>query len=236
MKRVAFIGASCAWAAANCSDEILDGLIDATNEFGYFRVAVREHIKALKHIETATAENLKANTAKALNLINFAVVRETGALESIREIYSGSPEAKIKLNNHIQQWNLYTKSLKSQIIGYAKIKAKQLKVKAPKEDKPSAREKKYSKIVPSIHPDVKGKEFRLTRSSGYRAYLEEYPDFLKDLKLNRSQTSAVLNFINGKRSITTIRNRVTAETDRELSFETLVGYLDVLKLLNLINY
>ena len=236
MKRVAFIGAACALAAANCSDEILSGLIDATNEFGYFRVAEREHIKALKHIETATAENLKSNTTKALNLINFAVVRETGALESIRDIYSGSAEAKIKLDNHIQQWDLYTKSLKSQLLGYAKIKAKQLKVKAPKEDKPSSQEKKYSKIIPSIHPEVKGKEFRLTRNRSYTEYLREHPDFLKDLQLNRSQTGAILNFINGKRSITTIRNWVTAETDREISFETLVGYLDVLKSLNWVNY
>ena len=212
------------------------GLVEEVSEFGYSRIAEREHPRALRYIESATAEDLHTETAKALNLTDFAVTREIGAIESIRDIYSGSLSAKQKVNGRIQQWELYRKSLESQILGFAAVKAKILNTKAPKKPKLSRQERKYAKIVPAIHPEKKGKEFYPTRSEAYRKYMENHPDALKALELNRSQTGAILNFVNGKRSITTIRNYVMAETDRDGSLESVAAYLDIMKAIDWIDY
>jgi len=236
MKRVAFIGAACAWVAANCTDDVLDGLCDAVSEFGYSRVAEREHPRALRYLESATDQNLNEETFKAFNLINFAVERELGALRTIGEIYSGTPSAKKRLDNRIKQWQLFGKSLTSQILEYAAVRAKTLMVKAPRKPKMSSQERKYSSIVPSIHPNVKGKAFNLTRSDEYVLYMEENPDALKNLKLNRSQTGSILNFVNGERSMTTIRNWVLAETNRELSVENVASYLKILMKIEWVDY
>ena len=97
-------------------------------------------------------------------------------------------------------------------------------------------EKKYSKIFPKIHSKIKGKEFRLTRSQVYLDYLKKNPDSLKNVKLDRGQTNSILNFINGKRSITTIYKNVNAETGKETSMENIKNYLDILKSMNWIDF
>ncbi|GAG05849.1 unnamed protein product, partial [marine sediment metagenome] len=90
-------------------------------------------------------------------------------------------------------------------------------------------EKQYSHIFPAIHPDIKGKEFYIEDSDSYEEYMGKNPDALKELKLDRNQKRSILNFINGKRSITKIRNWVIAETENDLDFKTLTKYLDFLK-------
>jgi len=42
MKRIAFVGAAAAWAAVQCSDEVLPGLLDAASEFGWARITSNE--------------------------------------------------------------------------------------------------------------------------------------------------------------------------------------------------
>ena len=162
MKRVAFIGAACAWTAAHCSDEVLDGLLDVTSEFGYARIAEREHVKALNYIEEAGADELAAAAEKAFNLINFAAEREISALHSIAEIYTASENAEEKLKNRVAQWELYKKSIHSQLLAYSALKAEQLGIRAPQIPELTNDEKKYDRVVPSIHPEVKGAEFSLS--------------------------------------------------------------------------
>ena len=138
MKRVAFIGAACAYAAALCTDEVLPGLLDAASEFGYSRIAEREHIKALRYVDGATKDNLNVETQKALNLIQFAAEREIEAVRSIEAIYSESSFAKTALSNRIKQWDLYGQSLASQVLKYAEVKARQFGVAIPKKAKKNA--------------------------------------------------------------------------------------------------
>jgi hypothetical protein len=236
MKRVAFIGAACAYVAANCTDEVLSGLLVATTEFGYSRIAEREHPKALQLLDSATENDLNIAYNKALNLINFATTREISAVESIKEIYTHSDEAKKEVNNRVQQFKLFLKSIQNQLIEYGKIKAKQLQTDSPTRSKPTSLEKKYSKIIPTIHPNIKGKEFRLTRSQIYLDYLKKNPDSLRNLGLDRNQTASILNFINGQRSITTICKHVNAETGKETALENVISYLDILKSMKWIEF
>ncbi|MCX6574848.1 MAG: M28 family peptidase, partial [Candidatus Aminicenantes bacterium] len=116
MKRVAFIGAATAWAAANCTDEMLAGLLDAVASFGYARVGKRELPAAYRSINAADAKTLVAAVKRAVNLAQFACGREAEAVASIRDIYSGSSPAGQLVNNYKAQWEMYGKSLGGQIL------------------------------------------------------------------------------------------------------------------------
>jgi len=236
MKRVAFIGAACAYAAAYCSDDVLPGLIDAASEFGYSRVAEREQAKALRLIETANTETLNQNTALAYTMVNFAAEREIGAVESIREVYTNSPAAQTKVANRVRQWELYKESLGELVLEYAKIKGKEIGAKAPGKPKMTSAERRNDKIVPSLHPDVKGTQFRLIRSEGLMEYLRANPEKLPELGLSIMHANTILNYVNGSRSITKIRDCTAAETMRSIPVESVAGFLDILKSLNIVEY
>ncbi|MFH1943879.1 MAG: M28 family peptidase [bacterium] len=229
MKRVAFIGAAMAYAAANCTDDVLKGLLDDVSAFGYERMGKREIPEAMRMIDRADAKDFQSAFVKAHNLVRFAAERETGAVGSTEEIYSGSEDAERLLHARVKQWELYGEGLENSIVEYGRVRASDLGVKFTGKPKPIAEEKTYARVIPSIHADVKGQEFYVERSPRFEAYRKEHPDVLKDVKLNRFQTTAILNFVNGKRSVTDIRNAVVAETGRDLSFDALMAYLNVLK-------
>jgi len=228
MKRVAFIGAAAAWAAANCTDEVLTGLVDATSEFGYARVAERDLPRALGAVEGAGPAALEGAVARALNVADFAVDREVGALRSIEDIYSGSAQARAVVSSRVQQWELYRAGLKAQIAGYAKVKG-YVPAKAAKPAKPTALESRAQAMVPAFDPAVKGRQFSLTAFPAWTAHLKEHPEALKALGLTPQVGNSILNYVNGKRTAATIRNYVAAETGQDVSLESVLGYLDLVR-------
>jgi len=232
MKRVAFIGASMAWAAANCQDAVLEDMLDAVNTFGYQRIGKRELPQALSFLEKAEAPELQKATSRALNLVSFAVEREIGALRSLDDLDDDSPQARAAIDQRIRQWVFYLDGLNDQILRYGRLKAAKLNTAAPKMPRLSSEEKKFDRIVPKLHVDVKHMDFGWERSDRFTAHLKEHPDAVKELKINRTLQRSIQNFINGERSITKIRNCVIAETGMELSFAQLTGYLDLLKKLD----
>ena len=124
MKRIAFVGAAAAWAAVQCTDEVLPGLLDVTSEFGWARIAGNELPRALGMIESATQETLNTQSTQAQNLLRAAVEREIGALRSTEAIYTGSVAAVQMVNNKVALWQGYGASLNDLVANSAKIKAK----------------------------------------------------------------------------------------------------------------
>jgi len=227
MKRVAFIGAAAAWAAANCTDDVAQGLVDAVSEFGYSRVAERDLPRALGYVEAARQDSLDKALARALNVVDFAVDREVGALRSIEEIYSGSPAARASVSNRVQQWELYRVGLKSQVGGYATVRGYEPPKRA-KPAKPTPLEARAQARVPAFHPAVKGRQFALNAFPAWTAHLKEHPDALKALALTPQLGNAILNYVNGRRSAAAIRNYVAAETGQDVPLEGVVGYLELM--------
>jgi len=229
LKRVAFIGAACAWAAANCADEIVGKLAEVTSDYGYARIAGRELPRSMARLEQADARTLAAEAVHATNLADYGARREMLALQSIREVYSASPQAQKAVDNRIRQWELYKTGLRSQVMAYAAFRAVQLSVQLPKEMEPTAALKKYLGVIPAIAPAVKGREFSLGRNEQYSAYMKENPEALKKLGLTAQQAAAVMNFVNGKRSIAEIGNDAAGELDEDVLIEGVAGYLELLK-------
>jgi hypothetical protein len=236
MKRVAFIGAACAWVAANCTDDVLKPLLNEVSDYGYKRVGERELPQALKLVDKAKTKSFQEDLGKALNLAAFAVEREIGALRSLLEILSGSEEAARNIEDRIEQWEYYGEGIEEQILKYGALRASRLNMEAPIKPDPTDEDIQYSKVVPDFHSDVKGVEFYLERTDQYREYIKENKDAMKKIRLDRNQQRSIQNFINGKRSVTEIRNAVLADTGRDLPFERLVAYLEMLKELNWVDY
>lgn len=235
MKRVAFIGAAMAWAAANCTDTVVRPLLDAVSGFGYERVAARELPRALRYVQVADAAGLAVAIERATNLVNVAIDREVGALRSVEQIHTGSAEAKGAVNDVVQQWELYRAGLVSQVQGYAKARAAALGVKLPVEKRQAAggRGKSDSTAataarVPKLAAAVKGKEFSLNSWPAWTAYLKANPEALKKTGLAPAQATTVLNYVNGQRTLQQIRNAVAAETGQELTLEAVASYLGLL--------
>ncbi len=229
MKRVAFIGAAVAWAAANCTDDVLEGLLKTVSAFGYARIGKRDLPRALEAIGAADRKDLQKALDEALNLVSFSVTREAGAVGSVEDIYSGSKKAQEVLALHLKQWDLYGASLENQIRQVAAFRAAQLNLSPPAPTPPAQEEKPYTRLIPDLHPDVRAKEFSLERSEMYGKYVEAHPDALKDLKLSSSQRRSILNFINGRLPLTTIRKWAGAETGTTISFEAFLRYIRFLE-------
>ncbi len=229
MKRVAFIGAAAAWAVADCNDEVLAGLLEAVSAFGYARVGKRELPRALQMIADAGAEDLQRALDRAINLSGFAADREGRAVKSVEEIYSGSRKAREILALYAKQWDLYKVAIARQVTESAAFRAAQLGVTAPMPSPLPAEEQRVASVTPSLQSDVKLKEFSLEGSDRYKKYVEANPQALKELKITAAQSRAVLNFIDGRRTLPVIRRSAEAETGTDIDFREFLRFIDFLK-------
>jgi len=229
MKRVSFIGAASALVAADLTDERLPTLLDVVSEFGYARVAERGLPAAMRLLEGADASELQVALNDALNTINAAVDREVGALESVREIYTGSAASSTGVDNRVAQWESYREGLINQVMDYGRVRAQTLGTSAPRQSRPTREARRYANVIPGIHPDVQGQQFYLNRFDAFDRYSEQHPDAVSSLGLDYNQTRWILNFVNGQRSVTEIRNRAAAMAGHDLTIQQVVGYLGILQ-------
>jgi Peptidase family M28 len=225
MKRVAFIGAAAAWAAANCDDDVLPRLLEAVSAFGYARVGRRELPRAMQLIADAGAEELGKARDRALDLIAFATDREKTAIESVREVYTGSARARAVLTDHIRPWEIYGAALARQVRAFAALRARTLGTRAPAGRALSGAEARAGAAVPALAPGIRGREFTLEGSERYKKYVEAHPEAVKALKLTPAQRRAVLDFIDGRRPATLVRRGAEIETATEIAFPDLMAFL-----------
>ena len=59
--------------------------------------------------------------------------------------------------------------------------------------------------------------------------MKEHPDALKAIGLTPQQAAGVTNYVNGKRSAADIRDCLVGETGLDVSLDSVVRYLDLLK-------
>jgi len=118
----------------------------------------------------------------------------------------------------------------NQISEFGKIKAKQLNTSAPVINRQTAAERRYLTIIPILHPEVKGKKFNIGSDSNLNEFLENNSTH-KGVTIAKDRTASglVLKYINGKRSVTDIKNCINAETGRTYGVEEIASYIDILR-------
>ncbi len=224
MKRVAFIGATTAWASANLTDQMLPDLLSAVSDFGYNRVAERGIPRALEVLEGVEPTDREA-AALAAHIIEAAVERERDAVRSIHTIHTGSPSASRQVDAELESWSQYGEALRGFILQRA----------APGVPGgfdlpgPTREELAFDAVIPRLSDEVRGQEFNMGRFQPAQDYFQEHSGILDEIGLDNAQTSQILNYINGERSILTIRNRVVARTGSPLSVSTVARYLEILE-------
>jgi hypothetical protein len=211
--------------------------------FGYRRVAERDLPKAFGFLDKADAAGLAAATARALNQVEMAIERETGAIRSAEQIYTGSAVAKAAVDARLRQWELYRAALRGQVEGYAKVRAAVLlppgakgKRAATAVAEGSAAKAAAGARTPALSDAVKGREFQLGGYEPFAKYLKANPDALKKIGVTPAQASAILNYVNGRRTVAAIRNAVAAETEQDLTLESVGAFLDLLASVNWVTY
>lgn len=229
MKRVAFIGAATAWAAADCNDEVLLELADRVTSFGTARIGKREQPAALRMVGGAGKDQLEDAVQQAFRLIDLAVSRETGAVASLQEIASGSKTAESLIGRHSRLWELYRKGFENQVLGLAALRAQELGAPAPERPAAHPPSNEAASKVPSLSEEIRGRQFYVDRCDAFKSYIEANPDALKKTGLDRGQQRAVQNWIDGRRSVAVIHDRVLAETGKPLALSALLEYLDLLR-------
>jgi hypothetical protein len=235
LKRSAFIGAAMALAIANCTDERLPKVLKEVSDYSYKRIGERELPEAFNALSQAKAENLPDAFKRALNLLEMAVEREMGTINSVKDIYSGSQLSNQLIAQKLKQWELYGKALSGQLVDFSRFLYKQnnLTFSFPVL---TEKEKKYSQVIPKYTDQVKYKEFRVERSKMYKDYMKAKEKEKKKKKSTEKQDElkwpekrAILNFIDGKRSILKISNFASADLGIHIQLSKVVKYCQLLK-------
>ena len=73
-----------------------------------------------------------------------------------------------------------------------------------------------------------GQKFSFNEHDPYSTYRQTHPEAFSELGLSSGQTRGILNFVNGQRSVTEIRNRVGAMAGDDLTVGQVVEYLRIL--------
>lgn len=225
MRRVAFLGATTAWASANLADEMLPDLLNAVSDFGYNRVAERGLPRAMEALEGVGSGEIDAAAAHAVNIIEAAVERERDALRSVHRVHTGSRDATQLVDQELASWEAYGNALRGFILRTAAPAISGGLVLS----EPDAEDLAWDRVAPRLAAGIRGREFNMGQFEPAEAYFRTHPGALAEIGLSNAQTQQILNYINGNRSILTIRNRVAAWTGEDLSVSQVARYLELLE-------
>ncbi len=224
MKRVAFIGATTAWASASLTDQMLPGLITAVSDFGYNRVAERGLPQALEVLEGAEPGDREA-AALAVDIVEAAVERERDALRSIHPIHTGSDLAARLVDAELESWGAYGDALRSFVLRRAAPgRAGGLQLPGP-----TAEDLAFDRVVPHLSEEIRGQVFNMGGYQPAQDFFRDHPGILEEIGLSNAQTAQIVSYVNGERSVLTIRNRVAARTGSPVSASQVARYLEVLE-------
>ncbi len=219
MRRVAFIGAATGLVSANLSDEMAPSLLDAVSDFGYTRLAERVIPRAMERLEAG------GDVGLAWPILSAGVDREMDAIRSVDGISTGSSQAKALVEARLAEWQGYREGLELFFLQAARARG----IALAEIPRPSSAEGAAFDLIPALAEGIRGQEFSLRDFGPMQEHLRNHPDAIESLGLSGSQTSQILNFVNGRRSVGEILNWVRGVTAEPLTLDQLQGYLEILR-------
>ena len=94
---------------------------------------------------------------------------------------------------------------------------------------PTAEDLSYETLVPRLADGIRGQEFSMGGYGPAQDYFRDHPGIPNEVGLSNAQASQILNWVNGKRGVLTIRNRVAAHTGGEITVAQVARYLEILE-------
>ncbi|MHB1192208.1 MAG: M28 family peptidase [Longimicrobiales bacterium] len=230
MKRVAFVGATTAWASAALTDEMLPRLVDAVSDYGHRRVAERGIPRALEILDAAAASGTAGRDREEAMLRSWSVLsasleREMDALRSVGAIHTGSAGARAVVEAREAEWEVYAEGMGRWLVAAAEARG----LNGARIPSASGREARGRGAVPRLAPGIRGVETALARFAPYTKWVEAHAGALEALGLSRNQAAQIQNFIDGKRTVPDILWWVRGVTAEPTTLDQVAGYLRILQ-------
>jgi hypothetical protein len=233
MKRVAIIGAAAAYTIANADDDMAIKIAGETASNGSRRLG-HKFVVGLEVLNKTEAETLAQSYKQARLHVEMAMINEKETLDSILELAKN----KTAVGQYIRQMqktiDTIGKSHLAALQTHMTTVAKRFGVK-PVRIGLNELERKAAKIVPK--PTV------LIKEGGYREYRNHINRVPKEEKAKYPygrdgipSTSELQCLINGKRSVLEIRNMLDVQYPRKSNLESVMNYIQILKLAGLISF
>jgi len=231
MIRVAIIGAAAAYTIASADDDMAIKIAGETTSNGTRRLG-HQFIVGLESLNNATTENLSESYKSALIYVEAAIDNEKETLESILEL----AEDKKAVSNYIIKMqktiDAIGKSHLAALNTHMDVVAKKLGLK-PVKVLWTELEKRSSKIIPKPTAKIK-----MNGYGGYRTFITKVPKEERDkypyTRREIASTSELHSLINGKRSVLDIKKMLDAQYQRKSKLQSIINYLEILKLAGLI--
>ncbi len=231
MKRIAIIGAAGAYTVASADDDMAVKIAAEVNSNGMRRLG-HQLMVGLELLNKATAETLAAAYKKAWIQVSTAVANEKNTLQAVLEL----AENKAGVASFISKMQKSTAdsgaAQLAALQAHMETVASRLGVK-PVRVQWTELEKKAGKMVPRPTAKVREKGYR-----GYSEFITQVPQEERDKypysRRDIASTSELQSLINGKRSILDIKNMLDAQYERDSKLESVINYIQVLKLAGLV--
>jgi hypothetical protein len=231
MKRVAIIGAAGAYTVASADDNMAQKIAGEVASNGTRRLGHQLAI-ALEILNKATAEDLSKAYKKAWIQVSTAVTNEKDTLGAVLELAKDNTAVGSYVAKMQKTVDAVGAAHMAALKAHMETLSKKLGVK-PAKIQWTEQEKKAAKMIPKPTVKVKEKGYR-----GYREFItkvpkeesKKYPYGRRDI----GSTSELQCLIDGKRSILDIKNMLDAQYSRESKLESVINYIQILKLAGLV--
>jgi len=231
MKRIVIIGAAGAYTVASADDDMAVKIAAEITSNGMRRLG-HQLMVGLELLNKAAAETLADAYKRAWIQVSTAAAGEKNTLETVLEL----AENKAGVASFISKMQ---KSIDD--AGAAQLTALQTHMETvagrlgvkPVRIQWTELEKKADKMVPRPTAKVKEKGYR-----GYSEFITQVPQEERDKypysRRDIASSSELQSLINGKRSILEIKNMLDAQYERESKLESVINYIQILKLAGLV--
>jgi len=232
MKRVAIIGAAAAFTIANADDNMAIKIAGETTSNGTRRLG-HQFVVGLERLNKATAETLPESYKSARIQVEAAMANEKATLETILELADNKREVGGYLAKMKRTIDAVGKAHMDALKSHIEATAKKLGVK-PVKIQLTELEKKAAKIVPRTTAKVKMDGYREYRKFITQVPKEERAKFPYGGRRDIANTNELQLLIDGKRSALDIKKMLDAQYTRKSKLQSIINYLEILKLAGLI--
>jgi hypothetical protein len=234
LKRAAIIGAAGAYTIANADDNMAVKIAGETASNGTRRLG-HQFAVGLESLNKASADTLPESYKSARIQVTAAMANEKDTLGSILELADNEAEVGKYLAEMKKTVDAVGTAHLEALKFHMEATAKKLGVE-PVKIVLSEAENKAAQIVPKPTDKVK--------INGYRGYRDLINDVLKDKEKTASigrrtgiaNTNELQLLIDGKHSVLDIKNMLDAQYTRKSKLESILAYLELLKLAGLVEF
>lgn len=234
LKRAAIIGAAAAYTIANADDAMAIKIAGETASNGSRRLGHRFMV-GLEEINRATSDNLDEAYKTARSCLNAALLNEKNTLDSIIELAEDKEKVSAYIDQMKQTVSAQAEAQSTALRIHMESAASRLNIPAV-EIQWTELEEKAAKMIP--------KPTTLIKENGYRGYRdlitavpsEEAKKYPYGGRMDIANTNELQLLINGRNSVLVIKHMLDAQSERKSKLQSILNYIEILKLAGLVEY